>query len=278
MAPQPPGFTPEHLEQLEAATRRSFWLHAAALYALAIALAAFTFLLYPSHASAELRLEALGGRCEQNRTEEGSWWNDHYETNLQLRTGCYQLGISAAPWTWRGNSFGWRLAYVDFGSISTNSVMALRDEDQFKYPDGSRCNTTTGEDCLIRTVGGGRAQGISLGLIVERAMRGRYFATQDHVTIGAEAGLFVYYNHWTVEVTAHPDPSVSLMGDFVPMRWDQARGWLVTPYAGVNLRYHWLLVSMRTYASIMAQGKCDYCAGVTKHHAFQFNAGISVPF
>lgn len=230
-------------------------------------------------ARAESRFEVMGGHCEQNRTAEGSWWNSHYETNLDLSTACYQLGISNTPWAWRGTSFGWRVAYVDLGRISTNSVMAIRDEDQFQNPSGANCNLATGAGCLIRTVGGGTARGISFGLLVERDRGGP--------VLGAEAGLFVYHNRFAIHITNYPDPSVSTAAmvnqDHVTTNgretdWDRADGWLATPYIGVNLRYQWFMVAARRYSSIMAKGECGGCSGVTKHDAFQINAGISIPF
>jgi hypothetical protein len=230
-----------------------------------------------AHGAEGLRFEVGYGHCESQRGGRGSWWNDHYETNLDLNDRCGQMGISATPWQWRGYDLGWRLAYVDFGRISINSVMAARDEDQLSNPDGSACDWGNGgRGCLIRVKGGGHATGISFGGVAERDL--------GALVLGAEGGLFAYYNHFTVAVTAHPDPSVT--PDWWWYRqWDLARGWQLTPYAGASVRYDVFYVAARVYARMVSACREDGCetfnggsSGVTNGAAWQVTAGMSIPF
>jgi len=211
-----------------------------------------------------LRFEALGGTCDQTRDDKGIWWNDHYETNVDLSTRCYQLGVSKTPWAWKGLDLGWRAAYVNLGKIKTNSVMAARDEDQFvAQPDGSNCDWATSHGCAMRTIGGGTAQGLSFGGVIEKPIH--------RFVLGAEAGGFFYYNHFTVDILSYPD------GAFVT-HWDHAKGWLLTPYWGLNLRHKWLMLAVRHYQKVTAhKSGCGGCSGIANGEAWQVTAGVSIP-
>lgn len=213
-----------------------------------------------------LRFEALGGQCKQTRDDRGVWWNDHYATNVDLTAACYQLGVSQTPWKWRGLDLGWRLAYVNLGPIKTDSVMASRDDEQMgPIMDGkTNCWRPSGNGCLWRTIGGGRARGVSFGGVAEKKVNGFVY--------GAEAGLFAYHNHFTIDIYWHPS------GDHFE-KWDRARGWLVHPYWGLNLRRDWLFVAVRQYTKLTAHksGCQGGCSGVANGPAWQVNAGISIP-
>lgn len=231
-------------------------------------------------AAAEPRIEVLGGACNQTRSEKGSWWNDHYPTSIDLSTSCSQIGVSATPWKllafgtpWDA---GWRLAYVNLGRITTDSVMALRDDEQFANPSGAHCDHATNSGCLIRTVGGGTAQGISAGLLMERDLAGFQFARpqRNGIVFGVEGGLFVYHNRFTIDITRYPDP-----GGAPAIHWDEAEGWLATTYVGANLRFLQLMVSARAYQRVTAHAVgCGGCSGITKGPAYQVVAGFSIPF
>lgn len=222
----------------------------------------FALALSLSGSTEGLRFEALGGACKQTRDDKGVWWNDAYETNVDLSTGCYQLGVSQTPWKWRGLDLGWRVAYVNFGAISTNSVMAARDEDQPHNPDGSDCDKSTVANCVIRTIGGGTAQGVSFGGVAEKAL--------VDLTLGAEAGLFLYHNHFTLDIYWQD-------GSYM-QRWDHARGWLLHPYLGLNLRHKWLVASVRQYTKLTAhKSDCGGCSGIANGPAWQVSLGLSVP-
>lgn len=223
-----------------------------------------------SEARAEgLRFELGAGQCQQNRGGKGSWWNDHYRTFIDLNDRCYQVGFSATPWKWRGNDLGVRFAYVDFGRVRINSEMAARDEDQFSNPDGSHCNWSNGSGCLINVKGDGHPRGFSAGGIIERKV--------GDFMLGAEAGMFAYYNRFTVKVSAYPDPSATPDWSWYH-DWDLARGWNATPYLGANVRYGWLTASVRTYAKIVAHNREQGgSSGVTNGEAWQVMVGLSLP-
>ena len=213
----------------------------------------------------DLRFEASTGLCGYGMSEKGSWWNDHYETNIDRRGACWQIGLSQTPWKWGRYDLGWRAAYVRFPKLTTNSVMAARDEDQFNHPNGDGCVAETRESCTIRTKGGGRVQGLSVGPIVERRI--------GRATLGAEVGLFFYHNEFDVQVRPGPGNP----GAFQPYQWNHAEGWRRKPYVGVNARYDWLFLAGRAYHQLDAKGECDMCSGATGGTAWQWTVGISVP-
>lgn len=242
-----------------------------------IIFAAAVFFAFYSPVKAEgLRLELGQGQCQQNRGGKGSWWNDRYRTFLDLNDKCYQVGLSTTPWRWRGNDVGIRFAYVDLGRVRINSNMAARDDDQLSNPSGKHCNWSKGgKGCLINVSGGGHPRGFSAGAVIERDVGG--------MMLGAEAGGFVYYNHFTVAVTAYPDASKT-PGWWWYRQWDLARGWQVSPYLGANVRYGYLYASARVYSKIVASCREDGCktfnggsSGVTNGEAWQINVGLSIP-
>lgn len=222
----------------------------------------FALALSLSGSTQALRFEAIGGECKQTRDDKGVWWNDHYQTNVDLTAACYQLGVSKTPWTWKGLDLGWRLAYVNLGPIKTDSVMAARDDEQRMNPDGKSCDFNSWRGCLWRTVGGGRARGFSFGGVAEKKLDGFVF--------GAEAGALLYYNHFTIDIYWQD-------GSYF-QKWDMARGWLLTPYWGANLRYDWLFVAVRQYTKVTAhKSDCGGCSGIANGPAWQVNAGVSIP-
>jgi len=216
--------------------------------------------------SADLRFEASMGRCGYGLSEKGSWWNDHYETNIDRIGSCWQIGLSQAPWKWGRNHIGWRVAWVRFPDLATNSVMAGLDEDQFNHPDGSECaGNGSLKNCTIRVTGGGRAQGISIGPLIERKF--------GPTTWGLEAGLFFYHNEFDVTVSPGPhNPDA-----FTPYQWNHAEGWRRKPYGGLTFNYHYLFVAARYYHQLDAQGECAMCSGATGGGAWQWTAGVSIP-
>jgi hypothetical protein len=265
MSRQQPSSTQQDLHAATRAPWARFLILVVVIY-IATVITGGLALLYSPAARAEPRLEALGGVCDQTRSDKGSWWNDHYETSIDLTTRCYQIGVSDRPWTVATYPAGWRIAYVNLGRITTDSVMAARDEDQFSNPSGAHCNPSTNAGCLIRTVGGGTAYGLSAGLLLEDKL-------DEQATAGIEAGLLVYHNEFKIAMYRQP-------GGEPYARWNEAEGWLATPYIGANLRYGWLLLSGRMYQRITAHkvGCVGGCSGITKGPALQVNAGVSIPF
>ena len=250
---------------------------------LTVAGAVLTVLYSSPRAAAEPRFEVLVGSCEYTRGEKGSWWNDYYPTSIDLTTKCGQIGVSDTPWkarlfdsTWNA---GWRLAYVDLGLIHTDSVMAMRDVDQFSNPDGSQCDPTTNANCLMRTTGGGRAQGISIGGLLEHSIGDFADRADPHsgLVFGAEAGFFLYHNGFDIDIEAHP--AAGGQASTIATSWDLADGWLATTYLGANLRFADLFIAGRIYQRVTAHKTgCGGCSGITKGPAYQLNVGISLPF
>jgi len=265
VAPQQPSFTPEHLEQLEAATRRRFWIHAAALYTSAIALAAFTFLLYPSSARAELRVEALAGQCKQSKIGNGIWYQEQYPHQLDFSSSCANLGLSVltasrGPW-----SFGWRLAYVDLGKMRFDSIFTMRDDEQHQLHEGSNCDPSTMSGCLGHGRGEQRARGMSAGLLAERIV--------GPLVLGADLGLFLYEGRFRVSIDGQGASSNVGLHQF---DW---RGYRATPYIGLTARYGDLMLMARRYSQVSAQEpNCNGCSGFANGHATQISIGISVAF
>ena len=87
---------------------------------------------------------------------------------------------------------------------------------------------------------------------------------------GAEAGALLYYNNFTLDIYWQD-------GSYF-QKWDMARGWLLTPYVGANLRYDWLYFGVRQYTKLTAhKADCGGCSGIANGPAWQVNAGISIP-
>lgn len=237
---------------------------------LALTLASLGALIYVlvtgTAASEEPRIEALAGGCKQHAVGDGVWWNSNYPYTLDMRSGCAQLSMSEirsrrGPW-----GHGMRVAYVNFGSIHANGVYPMRDEEQFTTkPDGMHCNTSNWHGCVGKGVGVQKAEGMSWGYIVERDL--------GAVTLGGEAGLFVYYSSWRVLIDSYP-----VAGKFGPVDMT-FEGWQATPFLGATLRYRYLFAQARAYASMKAATHgCSGCSGVTNGTGTQVAAGLSVPF
>jgi len=263
--------------------RRALGLVAAGFLAAMLIGAGITiYVAVTSRATAEPRMEILAGTCKLSRSSEGSWWNDNYPTNIDLKSACGQIGWSDTPWKWRSWNAGYRVAYVNLGGYSTDSIMAVRDEDQFNNPpiDGSLCNHATGENCIMRTVGGGRTYGLTLGGVIEEDLAGFNMPAQPRsaFVLGYEAGLFLYHSYFAIDITPYPDPNAPVPYHESP-HWDYARGWRISPYVGANIRYHWFILSGRAYSKITAHKMdCKGCSGVTDGPAYQVTAGFSIPF
>jgi hypothetical protein len=211
-----------------------------------------------ARADTGLRWEASGGVCKLGLAPSGIWWDKRYEHDVDVASGCFQLGVSAAPWRWRGWDFGWRAAYVDLGKFSANSIAPSRDEDMDRQPDGSNCDRNTWKDCVTRFDGHGHAYGVSLGGLVEKRV--------GKVTLGIEAGAYVYYSYYMVTTTHQYGYSEV---------WDRAKGVMVTPYIGVTAQHGHLMTAARVYSSIREQGDCGGCCGLTRGPAVQWTVGVS---
>lgn len=217
----------------------------------------------PVLADAEpLRFEAQLGTCKYGITAKGGWWNDAYPTDIDARDQCFQLGISRIEKSYSWANVGWRLAYVNLGTLNADNTFAARDDQQFTTFDASKCDLSDGaRNCVLRSTMSDNAKGITIGAIFER--------TKWAVTWGAEIGAFVYDS--TFNATFYHDGK--LVGHY------HTAGLNATPYLGLTATYGYLLASIRGYGSVTShEPGCGGCSGITHGPAWQLTAGIQVPF
>ena len=210
-----------------------------------------------------LRLEAQGGFCKQGVQGDGIWWSSLYEHEIDLRSECWQFGISKAPWAYNNWKLGWRTAYVDLGEIKANTVFTML-EPQYKT-DGLDCDKHTMEGCLGRGIIEGRTRGVSIGGLAEHKL--------GDWRLGIEGGSYVYYSRFDVVINSEPVP-----GKFAA----QKQSWgdiLVSPYLGLTANYAYFFATTRVYTVVQAhEHGCGGCSGITGGSAYQIMVGIQVPF
>ena len=216
----------------------------------------------PTMAQAEgWRLEALGGRCNQTLTGDGVWWNSAYPNNAETATTCFQIGVSRIETTYRSWDIGWRMAYVDFGTLRWKASYPLLDSEQHTVnPSGENCNRTTYQGCVGKGDHKQTTKGVSLGMIGEHNF--------GPFRLGGDVGMYVYRSRFSARIGIDQDG-----GAF------EFDGLGISPYLGLTGRYGWLMVTGRYYNEIKAhQSGCGDCSGVTNGPATQFLAGFSIPF
>jgi hypothetical protein len=236
--------------------------------------------LAPAHAGEGVRLEVLGGQCKLTASGPGVWHNPHYPNTFDLSAGCMQIGLSEilsrkGPW-----AFGFRLAYVDLGTVKWMATYPMRDDEQFTLkPDGTNCvlgtresfGTSGSPNWMRGCVGRGEHQqshkGVSLGYLAEREF--------SLATLGVDVGGFLYYGHFRYTVQSWPDGSF-----FGPWHDNTSvKGWQLTPYLGVTVRHGPFLLQVRGYGSIKAaRSGCGDCSGVSAGPGWQLVGGLSLPF
>ena len=216
----------------------------------------------PTTAQAEgWRFEALGGRCNQTLTGDGVWWNSAYPNDAETSSTCFQVGVSRIETTYRSWDIGWRMAYVDFGTLRWQASYPLLDSEQHTVnPSGENCNQMTLEGCVGKGDHKQTARGVSIGAIAEKKL-GPFVA-------GGDIGIYVYDSKFSFRIESTPINGGSTYG-----------GLWMTPYLGLTLRYEWLMAQGRVYANIKAhESGCGGCSGVTNGPATQFLVGLSIPF
>ena len=217
----------------------------------------------PARGAEPLRVEAGAGQCQYGQAGKGIWWNDAYPTDIDLRTTCWQLGVSRIEGQWRGLDLGWRAAYVDLGKYQADNQFALRDDEQFIMFDAATCVVATGHHCTGRGVMSGRTRGITLSGLTEKRV--------GDFTLGLEAGALIYHSRFDVTVTP-------TSGDGA---WSSRMVWGgpgITPLIGATAHYGPLFASVRGYADVKAhEPKCQGCSGITDGLAWQAVVGIQVP-
>lgn len=222
-------------------------------------------LFLPSIASAELRLEVLGGACKFGKVGNYVWYNEHYQHDLDLTSPCGIAAVSSVSRNLGTLHLGWRIAYVNMGKAKTNAVFPMRDDEQISVlPDGSNCNPITWNGCIGRGRGAQSAVGFSFGYLAQKDWLG---ATWD-----LEGGLFVYEGRWRVDIQPEA-PS-----NFHPVNNDW-EGYQVTPFIGMSVRYGYAMAMVRSYGRIKAaEHGCGVCSGVANGTTYQVLMGLSKPF
>jgi hypothetical protein len=217
----------------------------------------------PAQADEPLRFEVQAGVCEHGQAGRGIWWNDAYPTEIDLRSACWQIGVSQTPWHARGWSIGWRADYVDLGRYQADNVFARYDDEQFSGVTGEDCDLTTGRGCLGRGRINGHTRGVSLGALAEHSA--------GALVLGVEAGAFLYYNRFAVAVTSYPQDQ-----PLAAMTWGDIQA---TPYAGITARYGVLSATGRIYGNVVAsEHNCAGCSGITHGPAWQAMIGLQAAF
>jgi len=222
------------------------------------------FPLRPVFAAEPLRLEAQVGQCQYGLAPDGIWWTDLYPTNIDRRTTCYQLGVSQAPWHYKGFDLGWRLAYVNLGKLTADNQFTYL-EPQHPGVSGEDCDAKTLEGCRGRGKISQKTRGFTFGPLIERSWR--------DFTLGVEAGGYYYRSVFEVNINSVPDPN-SL--EPIHAKW---ASWRMTGYYGATARYGYLFATGRIYSNIRATEEyCQECGGITGGKTWQAIVGVQILF
>lgn len=215
----------------------------------------------------DFRIEVLGGTCQHRLAQDASWsyreWGD-YQTNMQLNPDCLQAGFSWMP-KWKelgGHRMGLRFAYVNLGKIvAHNTFPADEPEYMNAKAEGRPINSPTSA-----FEGHGGSKGITYGLASEFNVKG--------VHVGPEAGIATLYSKWRAYFWNNEE---EVFGCGVG--WACADGWHSTLYAGMTVRYEWLMFSTRRYFNVHASQaeKNPLFIGPTTGPVDTFLVGLSIP-
>jgi len=240
------------------------WLFVGTIAVLTMLGAVLTVIHSAGFVAAQMRFEALGGQCQYGKVGNYVWFNEHYDHQLDMTSGCGLIAISKVSEGAGRMHLGWRLAYVDMGAARTNAVFPMLDPEQPFHPSGANCDPVTWQGCIGRGIGVQTARGISAGVVAEfDVWRAR---------LGAELGIFAYEGIW--RVTVQPEPPSNFAGYSTEWRGPQA-----TPFLGATARYGYGLLMMRAYSRIRAaEHDCVGCSGVAGKAAVQALIGLTFPF
>ena len=183
-------------------------------------------------------LQAEYGQCRFGLERDGVFYQADRHTDNFLRPPCVTLGIADK---WKGSErFGWRVAFVQTGSIQArDNIATIHDDDAHTY---GVCDPLTGDNCIASFNGSGRTYGISASLTAER----RFGA----IKIIGETGLFFFHHSFRVRAKSidcpvgvcYPTPTVE--GDQSSNLWDMPNS-----LAGITLRYRDVYLALRHYWS-----------------------------
>lgn len=216
--------------------------------------------------ASDIRFEAMGGTCQHRLAQDASWsyreWGN-YETNMNIKPACYQLGVSWMP-KWGGETrLGLRISYVDLGKITADNTFPQDEKAYFQAKEsGTPVNSTTS-----RFQGHGGTRGITYGLASEFPV--------GPLQVGPEAGAAWLFSRWKA---FFPDKEEERSG--CGIGWSCADGWHATMYVGATVRYEWLMFSYRRYFNAHASKASEnpLFIGPTTGPVDQFVVGLSIPF
>lgn len=197
-----------------------------------------------------LRLEATAGKCRYGKAQDGTWYKNNYQQDLQLSTDCYSVGFSQTPFETPWGRLGWRAAYVDFGTARADTFVPVRDDEANSFPSGQNCNQQTFSGCVGQYKQWGRARGISFGPVLEKGT--------DYGTVGIEGGVYRYTSYWRVQGIAPGPGTCPTCGAPDTFDWNGAKGVHWTWYAGLTYELKgWFIQARRYHATYASQAKLN---------------------
>lgn len=214
-----------------------------------------------------VRIEGSVGYCQHHLAPDSSWsyrdWGQ-YQTHMNIKPKCGQLGLSILPFESGGVKLGFRVAYVDLGTIRADNTYPV---DEPAYFHAKETGTPVKSE-TARFQGVGRSRGLTLGLAAESRAYG--------IDVGGEGGLALLRNTWHVEFPGGATTQAGCRTD-----WACADSNQVTPYVGVNVRYGYVFLSVRKYMSVHAsnsgEGIRSLFIGPTAGPTVQATVGLSIP-
>lgn len=240
-------------------------------FARAVVIAALSF---PVHAEG-LRLELEAGKTKHQLAPEGSWWYQGFDKHTKLTVGSWRAGLLWTPIKYGDWLIGARAGYADLGKTKAeNSFPVFEDGSSSDARVNPHCDHATLSGCVGRFNGQGQTKGWYLGPTI-------HYKLLPDMTIGAEAGAYLYRSDWVATSFRVVDPTG---GDFAPqgmqgLVWNNAHAAHATSYLGADFRFMWFTINARRYsqvhASNMAENK-DFI-GMTSGPVWSIMAGISIP-
>lgn len=221
-----------------------------------------------AHADDEgsLRLELMGGQCQHRLAVDASWHYEYggYETNMNLRPKCLQLGISVMPFKYRDLRWGFRVAYVDLGKIIADNTYPVDELEYFHAKDEGR--EVNSETARFHAQGG--ARGLTIGLASE-------YPLWRELQVGPEIGAAGLYTTWHTQF----NHAQAVNEGCRTVDWACADGLHWTVYAGVTVRWQWLMISARRYFNVLTSQseKNPLFIGPTTGPVDSILIGLSIP-
>ncbi len=211
------------------------------------------------------RFELLGGQCKHHLGPDSNWHYGYggYETNVNLKPNCGQVGLSTIPFEKAGWKWGFRGAFVTLGPTDTEITYPVCETCYFT----AKATGTAVEGETARLQATGRARGLTLGLATEKKF--------GPIHVGPEAGIAALYTEWHTQY----NHAQAVADGCRTADWACADGLKFNPYVGVTARYKWVEVGVRAYFNVrasQAQENPQFVGG-TDGNVYAFLAGVSIP-